>query len=384
MYTRSLQQTIKDDLQKVPAVVLFGPRQVGKTTLVKQLAATDPEHYRLLDLELPSDRAKLTDAELFLPPLANLTVVLDEVQLVPALFPVLRSLIDQNRRPGRFLLLGSASPVLLQQSAESLAGRVRYRQMHPLTIAETSTDEISKLWIRGGFPEPYSADNDEDAVQWHRDFIKSYVTRDLPMLGLAMHPLQVERLLYMLAHTHGQLLNYSTLAKALGITVPTVTKAIHFLEEALLIRTLKPWHTNAGKRLVKTPKLYIRDTGMLHQLLGIGNMEGLLGHPQAGYSWEGFVVQQLIAHLPQGLAPFFYRTSAGAEIDLVIARGETALYSIEIKLGTVPQISRGNTEAASDLNASHQFVIYSKNDSFPLRQGWQAMGLAEAIGKLQA
>jgi uncharacterized protein len=305
MFQRQVFNIIENDLKKVPAVVLFGPRQVGKTTMVKHLVAMNTGQYLILDLELPSDRAKLADPELFLERYEDKTVVLDEVQFVPELFPVLRALIDKNRKPGRFILLGSASPKLMQQSAESLAGRVRYRELFPLALNEVNNEQKERLWLRGGFPEAFSVENDMDATQWYTDFMRSYATRDLPLLGLPMAATQVERLLQMLAYHHGQLLNYSSLSKSLGVSVPTVIKAVQFLEEALLIRILKPWHGNLGKRLVRTPKVYIRDTGMLHHLLGFSTFNQLIGHPQAGYSWEGFVVQQILANLPAGCHHFF-------------------------------------------------------------------------------
>jgi predicted AAA+ superfamily ATPase len=376
MFQRQILNTVLNDLTKVPAVVLYGPRQVGKTTMVKQLLAMNPEKFLMLDLELPSDRAKLADPELFLVRYEEKTVVLDEVQFVPELFPVLRALIDKNRKPGRFILLGSASPKLMQQSAESLAGRVRYRELFPLTPGEIEKSELERLWLRGGFPEAFVAEDDTEATKWHTDFIRSYSTRDLPLLGLPMAATQVERLLQMLAYSHGQLLNYSSLSKSLGISVPTVINAVQFLEEALLIRLLRPWSSNAGKRLVKTHKVYIRDTGMLHHLLGVSTFNQLMGHPQAGHSWEGFVVQQILAYLPAGLSPFFYRTAAGAELDLVLMQGEQAAYAFEIKLGTAPKLSRGNTESANDLNPAQKIVIYSNEDAYPLRDDWEVMGLS--------
>lgn len=375
MNTRVLLKLLEKDLQTVPAVVLFGPRQVGKTTLVKQLVESHPEKFLYFDMELPSDRVKLTDAELFLTRLENKTVIIDEVQFVPDLFPVLRALIDQKDIPGRFMLLGSASPELLQKSAESLAGRVRYRELFPFSISEIERTENDKLWFRGGFPRAFLASNDEDAMQWYADFVRTYTTRDLPLLGLPMPALQTERLLQMLAHQHGQLLNYSTLSKSLGVSQPTVTNAIYYLEEAMLVKTLKPWHSNTGKRLVKTPKIYIRDSGMLHYLLGTGNFNQLMGHPQAGNSWEGFVIQQIMSRLPANLLPYFYRTGAGAELDLVLAKGNTITHAIEIKLSSAPKLSRGNTESINDLQPEHRAVIIAGEGGYPLRDGWEVYGL---------
>ena len=376
MIERSLFETILQDLRKIPVVVLYGPRQVGKTTLAKQLAAKDPNSFVYLDMELPSDRIKLSEIELFLSALVDKTVIIDEVQLLPEVFPVLRSLIDQHRHPGRFLLLGSASPELLQRSAESLAGRVRYREVFPITVAEKGNSlSLQELWFRGGFPNALLAGSQQDAMEWHADFVRSYTTRDMALLGLAMPPIQIERLLQMLAHLHGQLVNYSQIARSLGVSQTTVTNAIYFQEEAMLIRTLKPWYVNMKKRLVKSPKIFIRDSGMLHYLLGISSYQQLLGHPQAGYSWVGFVIQQILAVLPGDMRPYFYRTAGGAEIDLLLVRSNNVSYALEIKLSTAPQITRGNTEAVQDLQPQVHALIAPVTDSFPIKDKWMVYGV---------
>lgn len=382
MYQRSLADIICKDLQTVPAVVLYGPRQVGKTTVVKQLAETGKGKFLYLDLELPSDRVKLTDPELFLTRFEDKTVILDEVQFVPDLFSVLRSLIDKHRRPGRFILLSSASPELLQHSSQSLAGRVRYRELFPFTLPELKEDHLNELWFRGGFPEAFLAQKDGDAMQWYAGFVRSYATRDLAMLGLPMAATQVERLLQMIAHQHGQLLNVSNLARSLGVSSPTVSNALYYLEEAMLIRTLKPWHHNSAKRLVKTPKIYIRDTGMLHYLLSLNSYEQLLGHPQAGNSWEGFVIQQILSVTPGGMQPYFYRTAAGAELDMLLVNGNRVEYAIEIKLSTAPQLSRGNTEAVSDTAGKHHIVIVPVTGQYPLKNKWEVFGIEAFLKEL--
>lgn len=384
MVKRNLLETLKKDLGKMPALVLFGPRQVGKTTIAKELAASHPEGFVYLDMELPSDRIKLSDMELFLTPLAGKIVIIDEVQLLPEIFPVLRSLIDKERRSGRFLLLGSASPDLLQQSAESLAGRVRYREMFPLTLEEAGGAEVqNELWFRGGFPDAFMAESQQDAMDWQADFVRTYATRDMVMLGLPMPAMQIERLLQMIAHIHGQLINYSQLARSLGVSQPTVTNALQYLEQAMLIRTLKPWYANMGKRLVKTPKVYIRDTGMLHYLLGLDRYQQLLGHPQAGNSWEGFVIQQILAVLPRQFQPFFYRTSGGSELDLLLVKGNIPEYAIEIKLSTAPQLTRGNTESVLDLQPLHRVVIAPVADSFAIKDKWVVYGIEEFLRELK-
>lgn len=379
MFSRRLGQILKKDLQTVPVVVVYGPRQVGKTTLVKQIAAEDSRNFLYLDLELPSDRIKLADAELFLRQFQDITVILDEVQFVPDLFPVLRSLIDENRRNGRFILLGSASPALLQRSGQSLAGRVRYRELFPFTLAEIKNAELNKLWFRGGFPGAFLTANDTEAMQWYADFMLSYSTRDLAQLGLPMRAMQIERLLQMLAHMHGQLINYSSIAKSLGVSQPTVTKAIFYLEEAMLIRTLKPWHNNLNKRLVKSPKVYIRDTGMLHYLLAVNNYNQLMGHPQAGNSWEGFVIQQILSIIPNQINPYFYRTAAGAEVGLILSSGNRIEYAVEIKLTNSPQLTRGNTEAISVINPQHRVIVIPTGEKFQFRDDWTVCGISEFI-----
>lgn len=383
MYPRSLLAAIAKDLETVPAVVLCGPRQVGKTTIVRQLAATNPDKYLYLDLELPSDRIKLSEPELFLNDYKETTVVLDEVQFLPDLFLVLRSLIDKDRRPGRFLLLGSASPLLLQKSSESLAGRMRYRELFPFTLTEISHSNLNALWFKGGFPEAFLSSQDSDAMDWYANFIRSYATRDMALLGLAMPPVQIERLLQMLAHMHGTLVNYSNLSRSLGVSQPTITNALYYLEEAMLIRTLKPWHNNFGKRLVKTPKVYFRDSGMLHYLLGINSYSRLLGHPQAGNSWEGFVIQQILSVLPAGIQTYFYRTAAGTELDLLLVRGDKVMVGMEIKMSTAPQLTRGNTEAINDIKPVHQVVISPVNGSFPLKEKWIVYGIERFIEVLE-
>lgn len=375
MIRRELIEVLKKDLKEVPAILLFGPRQVGKTTLVKKIAAESSAGFLYLDMESPSDRNKLDDPELFLTQAEEKTVVVDEVQLIPSLFPVLRTLIDKKRKAGRFLLLGSASPELIQHSSESLAGRVRYRELFPFSLEEVGKDNQNKLWLRGGFPEAFLSKDDERAAAWLNDFIYSYASRDLRALGLPLQERQVTRLMQMLAHQHGQLLNYSSLAKSLGISVPSIMKAVFYLEEAMLIRTLQPWHFNTKKRLVKTPKVYVRDTGMLHNLLFLQNFEQLMGHPQVGNSWEGFVIQQMLARLPQNIQPWFYRSQDGSEIDLILSKANDILAALEIKLTDTPKITRGNTEAVNELSPKHSVIITPQADTYPIKGGWMVYGL---------
>jgi predicted AAA+ superfamily ATPase len=375
MIRRELIDILKNDLKEVPAIMLFGPRQAGKTTLVKKIAAESSAEFLYLDMESPSDKNKLDDPELFLTQVEEKTVIVDEVQLIPSLFPVLRTLIDKKRKAGRFLLLGSASPELIQHSSESLAGRVRYRELFPFSLEEVGKRNQNTLWLRGGFPEAFLSKNDEQAAAWLKDFIYSYASRDLRALGLSLQERQVTRLMQMLAHQHGQLLNYSSLAKSLGISVPSITKAAFYLEEAMLIRTLQPWHFNTKKRLVKTPKVYIRDTGMLHNLLFLHNFEQLMGHPQVGNSWEGFVIQQILTRLPQNIQPWFYRSQDGSEIDLILSKANGILAALEIKLSDAPKITRGNTEAVKELSPKHSVIITPQADTYPIKGGWMVYGL---------
>lgn len=378
MIIRLLNKILQNDLQKVPVIGLLGPRQAGKTTLVKQLAALWPGRFLYLDLESPADKAKLQDPEYFLSTVEAESVVLDEIQLMPELFPVLRSLVDKDRRPGRFLLLGSASQELLRQSSESLAGRIRYRELYPLNILEAG-GELNQLWFRGGFPLAFMADSDEDAMQWMTDFIFTYYTRDLVQLGMPMPSAQVLRLLQMLAHMHGQVVNYSNLAKSLEVSVPTIQTAMYYLEEALLIRRLKPWFSNSKKRLVKSPKVYFRDSGMLHNLLFLDNYGQLLGHPQAGNSWEGFVIQQIISVLDRKYEVYFYRTQDGAEADLIIVQGNAVKWQVEIKLSNQPVLTRGNTESRLFLKPEKCMIITPSSDDFRINFQWEARSVESAV-----
>jgi len=382
MFNRLLHITLESDLQRMPAVALLGPRQVGKTTLVKQIAAQHPEDFIYLDLESTSDLAKLKDAELFLGNYENKTVVIDEIQHLPELFPVLRSLIDKDRKPGRFLLLGSASPELLRQSAESLAGRIRYRELFPFNLVETGNDSLNTLWFRGGFPQAFLAEDDIASQEWISDFVNSYVTRDLSQLGLSMPSTQIFRLLQMLAHSHGQLINYSNLSRSLGVSQPTITNAMYYLEESMLIRTLQPWHFNSKKRLVKTPKVYIRDSGMLHNLLFLPDYNRLMGHPQAGNSWEGFVIQQILSLLPRNRQTWFYRTQDGAETDLLISEGNDITHAIEIKLSNSPTVKRGHTQSVLDLKPKQAFIITPGSDDFKITD-WEVTSLGHFLTKIQ-
>lgn len=379
MLPRHALTAVREALTRQAAVALTGPRQVGKTTLAFTLADGTPSLY--LDLEAREDRNKLVDPALFLKGFEDRLVILDEIHRLPELFQTLRGLIDQGRRHGRrtnrFLILGSASMDLLRQSGESLAGRISYIEMGPLNVLEThpSDPDPHKLWVRGGFPDSYLAQDDKHSMSWRRDFVRTYLEREIPAFGPRVPAETLERLWIMLAHNQGGLLNASRLATALMISAQSATRYIDLLVDLLLIRRLRPFHRNAGKRLVKSPKVYVRDSGIVHSLLGIPDLNALAGHPVVGTSWEGFAIENLIAAAPDTAIPSFYRTSAGAEIDLLFEIPGKGLWAIEIKRGLSPKPRRGFHQACEDLKPDRQFVVYSGDERYPLKADTDAIGL---------
>jgi uncharacterized protein len=379
MIERQLQSLITRRLRQTPAVVLLGPRQVGKTTLAKAIAAQHPQAL-MLDLERESDRAALAQPELFFAAHRNEFLVLDEVQLAPHLFAALRPEIDADRRPGRFLLLGSASGDLLQQSGESLAGRVSYLELTPLLAAELQVTELAALqtlWLRGGFPLSCLAQNDEASYTWRQDFIRTFLQRDLPGMGVRVPAETLRRFWQMLAHLQGQLFNASQLGVSLGgASHTTATRYLDVLVDTMMVRRLPPHFTNIGKRLVKSPKVYLRDSGVLHALLGLATVQDLQGHPIAGASWEGFVVEQVAAALPPDAQLSFYRTAAGTELDLVIERGARKV-GVEIKFSSAPKPTKGFWQALQDLQIDRACVIAPVPRRYPLAEGVDVMPLAE-------
>ena len=385
MIVRDLQSTLLQRLGSSPAVALLGSRQVGKTTLARSLQLDKPTHY--LDLERPSDAAKLSEPELYLSQFAGELVVLDEIQRVPNLFPLLRSLIDERRQSGErtahFLLLGSASPQLLQQSAETLAGRISYLELTPfkLTELENRADSMDRLWFRGGYPDAYLAGSDEAAQQWSDDFITSYVERYLPQLGVTATPLLLRRLCTMLAHQQCCTLNLSTLSNSLGIDGKTLRRYLDLLEGLYLLRTIPAYSTNAGKRLIKSPKTYWRDSGLLHTLVGLSDRESVLGHPLCGGSWEGFCLEQIIAALPKNTHYSHYRTRSGAEIDLVLKAPTGEVTAIEVKRTLSPRISRGYTESFRALKATKGYVVIPQGERFPLTEETEAINLPDLLAQ---
>lgn len=385
MYPRHATQTVQSALDAQAAVVLLGPRQVGKTTLALEIAGQRPSVY--LDLERDADRRVLTEPDLYLDEQVGKLVILDEVQQMPDLFKTLRGQIDMRRRKGartgQFLLLGSASNVLLHQSAESLAGRVRYIEMPPLLLDEVGEDRMNDLWLRGGFPDSFQADSDQNSLAWREDFLRTYLERDIPALGPRIPAATLRRFWTMLAHAQGGLLNASALAEGLGVSGQTVGRYLDLLVDLMLVRRLQPWHENAGKRVVKSPKVFVRDSGLVHALLGLGSIESVLGHPVVGGSWEGFAIETLIAAAPIGTQPFFYRTAAGAELDLVLRLPGNAIWAIEIKRTTTPKVSRGFHLSVDDIKADRKILVYAGEREVPAGDGLRAMPLATAVEQLR-
>ena len=386
MNPRFAQNKLFALLQQFPAVVLLGPRQVGKTTLAFAQKECFPNAL-YLDLELPSALRQLDDPEAFLLAQQNRLVILDEVQRVPELFAVLRGVIDSRRRDGeasgQFLLLGSAAGVLLQQTSESLAGRVAQLELPPFQASEVLPEnaavaELNPLWARGGFPLSWLSSDDASSFIWREAFIATYLERDIPAIGPRIPATTLRRLWTMLAHHQGGLLNQSQLAGSLGISGQLVGRYIDVLCDLMLVRRLPAWHGNVGKRLVRTPKVYVRDSGILHALLGLSNLEAILGHPIAGASWEGFVIEQLLAAAPHVDASF-YRTSHGAEADLVLSFRGGETWVVEIKRSSAPTISKGFHLAATDVGATRKILIASVEETYPLRDGVEVMNPMAAV-----
>ena len=388
MIQRRTYQGVLDALGRQAAVALIGPRQVGKTTLAHEIADGTEAVY--LDLEARADRDKLADPALFLKRYEDRLVVLDEIHRVPELFQELRGLIDSGRRrgkrTGRFLILGSASMDLLRQSGESLAGRIEYVEMNPLDVLEVDADPdaITALWVRGGFPDSFLAGSDADSLTFRQNFIRTYLERDVPQFGRRIPAGTLERLWTMLAHSQGAMLNASKLAAGLSITAPTVSNYVDLLIHLLLVRRLPPYSGNVKKRLVKSPRVYIRDTGIVHALLGIEDYNALAGHPVVGPSWEGFVIENLLAAAPRQTKASFYRTSAGAEIDLLLELpGSKGLWAIEIKRGLSARPSKGFHNACEDLKPGQAFIVHAGEDRYPVTGNIEAIGLREMAETLR-
>lgn len=386
MIKRRLASRLTYLLDRYPAVGLLGPRQVGKTTLALEIAAERRSVY--LDLESVPDRTRLSDPDRYFADHDSELVILDEVHRAPEIFQTLRGVIDRGRRSGRktarFLLLGSAAIDLLKQSRESLAGRISYLELAPFDALEVSRADLDTLWVRGGFPSSFLADDDELSFKWRQDFIRTYLERDIPQLGPRIPAETLRRFWTMLAHNQAQLLNASSIARGLGVSSVTVASYLDLLVDLLLVRRLQAWHRNDGKRLVRSPKVYVRDTGIAHALLGLRSKEDILGHPVAGQTWETLVVETLIAAAPDGTEASFYRTSAGAEIDLVLILPNRKLWAVEVKRSSAPKVERGFHSACADLNPQKRFVVYPGSERFSVGDRIDAIGLAALAAELQA
>lgn len=380
---RELSATLLARLKQFPVVAVLGPRQCGKSTLVKQiLQGVDRSVY--VDLEIPSDLNRLDDAEAFLRANRDRLVCLDEIQRKPEIFPLIRGLIDITRRPGQILVLGSASPDLLRQTSESLAGRIAYLDLTPFLVSETGADQIRRHWFRGGFPESFLAASDEESQVWRQNFIRTYLERDIPMLGFNISTQTIHRLWMMLAHSTGQILNQSKLSESLGVSAPTVKSYIDILEKTYMARILYPFSSNLKKRLVKRPKVYLRDTGILHSLLEIKSENELFGHPVYGSSWESFALEQTCSSLPEW-RPAFYRTEKGAEIDLVLERGLRRI-AVEFKASSAPKPARGLYHAMQDLEISEAYIVspLPEETSYPVREGVTVTTVAQLPGLIRS
>lgn len=388
MIPRLIQTRVDDALRRQAAVALLGPRQVGKTTLALAIGRTRDALY--LDLEDRDDRSRLANPALFLESFEDRLVILDEIHRMPDLFTTLRGVIDAGRRKGkgkgRFLILGSASLDLMRTSSESLAGRIAYLNLAPLSALEIEDARTARerLWLRGGFPDSYLADSDRDSLALRKDFIRTYLERDVPMFGPRIPATTLERLWTMLAHRQGTTLNASEIARALEVSTQSVTRYIDLLVDLLLVRRLPPFHANIGKRLVKSPKVYVRDSGLVHALLGVETLEQLAGHPVVGRSWEGYVLETLLSVLPWRSSAYFYRTAAGAEIDLVIEHGDGSLWAIEIKRALSARVERGFHLACADLRPTRAFVVHAGDDRYPVSETIEGVGVRRLAEELQA
>ena len=382
MIKRKELTEVEAALKQFPAVAILGPRQVGKTTLVQLLEKKIKQKYLYLDLERNSDVAKLADAETYLEKHQDKCVIIDEVQRMPELFSVLRPLIDAKRTPGRFILLGSASPQLVKGVSESLAGRISYIELPPVTITEALKAKIKMdtHWYRGGFPDALTASTELAFHKWMDNFINTYIERDLNFLfGVSFSTATMRNFWSMLAHTSGGMLNTEMLARSLGVSAPTVTKYLSFLEGAYLLRMLPSWTVNAKKRLVKAPKIYLRDSGILHRLSRVHSMQDLHGHPVVGASWEGYAIQQIISLKPAYLDAYYYRTQHGAECDLVLVKGIKPVAAIEIKLSSTPAVSHGYYTSVSDLKTKDNFIVNRDNDTYTNKDGVMYCSLIDFV-----
>lgn len=386
MIKRTLINEIPKLLSFFPVLGLIGPRQVGKTTLVKVLSEQLPKPILYLDLENLNDYTLLEkDPQWFLEQQTDKIVVIDEVQRMLSLFPLLRSLIDQKPEGGRFILLGSASPELLAKSSETLAGRIVYRELTSIRLDEAKQSNIGleQHWLRGGFPRALLAPDAELWYDWQESFMKTYVETDLRLLGLKASPIVIQKLLRMLVTIQGMTVNYSNIGNSMGISGVTIQNYMDYLEHSFIIRRLQPYFVNVGKRLVKSPKLYFRDAGILHYLSNIDEYDSLVTNIIAGHSWEGYVIEQIISRLAGNVHPYYYRTQNGAEIDLCLLKGNEIVAAFEIKLSNKPSTSKGNTEAVQDLKSQHNFIVTPSSEAFTINSLWQVCNIENIWEYLQ-
>jgi predicted AAA+ superfamily ATPase len=386
MIKRYAETELVQLLEQFPAAAILGPRQIGKTTLAQQIAARTKPSPVYLDLENPIDLAKLDDPGQYFQTRTDRLIILDEIQHTPGLFQVLRGVIDRRRRAGQqagqFLILGSASRDLLKQSSESLAGRIAYKELTGLTVSEIKSKDQETLWLRGGFPDSFLAHDDRASMRWRMNFISTYLERDVPQLGPRIPAVTLRRLWTMLAHSQGEQVNVAKLAGGLDVSAHTAKRYIELLEDLLLVRTLRPWAGNIKKRLVKAPKVYIRDSGIAHALLNLTTLDDVLGHPVVGASWEGFALENILSVMPDGATSWFYRTAAGAEIDLVIEQGLRQRIAIEIKRSLAPSVSKGFHLGCEDIKAKHRYIVYPGAEKYPISNGVIVMPLVDMMTEL--
>jgi len=382
IYKRKYSEKILKLYKQFPVIGLIGSRQSGKTTLVKLLRSQFIEPIIYLDLELPSDLFKLFDSELFLKQHLNHTIIIDEVQRKPELFPIIRALVDNDNFTGKFIILGSASPTLLRQSSESLAGRIAYLEITPFSISELPEHiTLYNHLLLGGYPKALFGADNEVSMTWIENFVISYIEKDLPFMGIPNNPVLLHRLWTMLANLSGYILNYHLLSKSLGISVPTVTKYIDFFEHSYLLRRIHPYHNSAIKRMVKSPKIYMYDSGIMHKLLNINNIESLLGNPVLGNSWETYCISQIINEMPTKYIAQYYRTHDGAECDLVLLEANKPIMAIEIKYASQPNPTRGNFEAMNAIGAQQNFIITPDSDDFIVKGDIRICNIFKFIDK---
>lgn len=375
MIRRKIESKLLKTINYFPVTGIIGPRQVGKTTLAKKIKQSIEKECIYIDLENPRDLIKLSDPNLFFESNLDKCIILDEIQLRPDLFSIIRSLVDLHRTPSRFILLGSASPIIIRESSQSLAGRIAYIELSGFNLSEIPNHNLNLHWLRGGFPDAFLAPDNSLWRQWLDNFIKTYIERDLPMMGLNVNPIILRNLWIMIAHCHGNVINYANISRSLELSSTTIKKYLNFLENAFLIRQLQPYHVNVKKRIVKSPKLFIRDSGILHNLLNINNITELEGNPMKGNSWEGFAVEQIMQMINESYQAYFYRTHQGAECDLVLTKSAKVVYAIEIKYSSSPKLTQGNLISFTDIDAKFNFVITPDTEDYLINKNVRVCSL---------